>query len=308
MPNNEAATRWRRAARDHQARWREAHGWPVGSKKGLKRANPFIGSTINQDFARATGANFLTPGAWCAAQARLASPQTGQTLDTDRLYGDLLSSMPLAFNLFGPLTTAPSLAVRLARRLFGDDLVPDGTKVEVQFEWSPGRSNLAWTGDRTAADVAVLIQTPSGRRHLVCIETKYHEASTPPATTIDRLQVLLDSPAASNARRQELSTGLFTEDAAASVPTGELEQLWRDHLLALSCLDGVGAVDTARYMLVAPAANPVWTALAIDYTTALTATGRSSFEYITIEEVLDRWGPACYWSNAFRARYLDIAL
>lgn len=54
--------------------------------------------------------------------------------------------------------------------------VPDGSIVGVEFEWSPGRRNPTLTNDKTAADVAVLLQRPSGHRHLSRIETKCHEA------------------------------------------------------------------------------------------------------------------------------------
>jgi hypothetical protein len=50
-----------------------------------------------------TGANFVTPAALAAARRRVASPEPHEMLAVDRLWADLLSSMPLCFNLFGDL-------------------------------------------------------------------------------------------------------------------------------------------------------------------------------------------------------------
>lgn len=300
VPNDPATTRWRQAARAHQARWREAHGWPVGAKKGLARTNPFIGSTIEPRFGRRSGANFLTVPALAAAVARVAEAEPNQTLDEDRLFSDLLSSMPMAFNLFGPLTASPSLAVSFASALLGSEAVADDSIVDVRFEWSPGRRNEQWTNDGTAADVALLVQAPSGYRRLVCIETKYHERSQKRGASRDDLAAR---------RRRELSAGLFHEDRMIdAVAAGEHEQLWRDHVLALSCLTGPGAVDAVMYLLLAPSENPGWARLATEYRDLLHPSRVGTFDYMDLEEVLERWGPACWWADLFRARYLDVEL
>lgn len=190
--------------------------------------------------------------------------------------------------------------MRLARALLGDGFVPEGSVVEVRFEWSPGRREVPWTADRTAADVAILVETPAGRRHLACIETKYHEASQPPA-----------SPGTEDAvrRRRELSAGLFGNPGSLDVVrASELEQLWRDHLLALSCLDGPSGVDEARYLLLAPDGNPIWAPMAARYEALLAPGQQGTFGYLSIEDMLDRWGATCDWAAAFRVRYLDVEI
>jgi hypothetical protein len=73
VPRRPELTEFRRRLRCHQAQWREANGHPIGSqpivpRKG-KPARP-VGSRLPLDYARETGANFLTAGALEAARAR----------------------------------------------------------------------------------------------------------------------------------------------------------------------------------------------------------------------------------------------
>jgi hypothetical protein len=82
-----------------------------------------------------------------------------QLIDEGRLYGNLLSSMPLCFNLFGLL----KLDLAFASRVLGE-LFPDlaGAKVgAVLFEHSPGRGDPALTGDHSAFDALIRYETTS---------------------------------------------------------------------------------------------------------------------------------------------------
>lgn len=98
-------TAFRRRARLHQALWREARSLPEGTEPSHPRAGVVqrpLGSRLELDFARRTGANFLSEQSRRAADDRIEKPQPSQTLMKERLYADLLSSMPMCFNLFGP--------------------------------------------------------------------------------------------------------------------------------------------------------------------------------------------------------------
>src|SRR4029450_10598353 len=66
-------TAFRRRVRYHRARWREAKGHPIGSQPIVPRpGKPVrpVGSRLPIDYARETGASFITPGALEAARAR----------------------------------------------------------------------------------------------------------------------------------------------------------------------------------------------------------------------------------------------
>ncbi len=139
--------RFKAAARFLQALWREDRGLPIGTH--LDRGNPHrvrrLGSRISLATGR-TGGNFMTPNIAAVAARALAYREPGAAYDISRLRTNLLSSQPLAFNLFAPLSTDPALAAR-----FIAELVPTAqlaTVTDILFEHSPGR------GDRASPPIA----------------------------------------------------------------------------------------------------------------------------------------------------------
>ena len=236
IPHDPAASAWRRTARRHQAEWRVAHGWPVGAmtiprtkqakEAGESRRTRPIASRVDLEFARATNCNFLTPAIVAAVEDRLRRKQRRETLNTTRLYADLLSSMPMCFNLFGPLHRDPESAAKAVAAWFPEMSVSDAP-VTVGFEWSPGRSDPAFLGDRTAFDAVIRVGPETGG-HLIGVETKYHEYP------ITQRRASNEEPPQ---RYVEVSTTakLFrSAGGVAKVWGTAMEQVWRDHLLARS--------------------------------------------------------------------------
>nr|WP_199089749.1 hypothetical protein [Bosea sp. ASV33] len=99
--------RFRSAARLLQSLWREDRELPIGHYRidGKRRK---LGSRISHVAARA-GANFMAPAITALVRRELAYREPAAMIDEGRLYGNLLSSMPLAFNLFGLLQARPCL-------------------------------------------------------------------------------------------------------------------------------------------------------------------------------------------------------
>ncbi len=97
-------------------------------KKGLDSAivegRP-LGSHLDLAVARRTGANFLTRDISNQVELALDSSKvTGALISEPRIWNNLLSSQPLAFNLFGELTTDLNLATGVFRSLeFGQGLI-----------------------------------------------------------------------------------------------------------------------------------------------------------------------------------------
>jgi hypothetical protein len=152
VARDDATTAWKRRARYRQALWRGNR--PMGFQpyagtndtkcaNGLSKPVP-MGSRLELDFAKISGANMLTRAAYDAALARVASPEPHQMLTTDRLWADLLSSMPLCFNLLGDLAAVRSGASRAVRAWFPD--APEG-RVRVRFEHFARASGLAVPGE-----------------------------------------------------------------------------------------------------------------------------------------------------------------
>lgn len=299
------------------ARWRQ-HRWAVDELQvdgfgnhAVRRTDPagvpreVVNGTKLRPADAAAGANFLNSEIHPVAEARLAAKQPHETLDATRLRRDLLSSMPMAFNLFGEASLPSNTSSREAlAALFG---VAGGSDSDIVFEWSPARRSELYTRDRTAFDVALRLGASHGPRTVVGIETKYHEHSAkekrPPANKPAAVQRYEDQTAflVDLAER----SGVFAKGWHDRVLTTDLRQIWRDHLLALSMRQHPDRwTGETRYALLYPRRNVSFVDAARRYAGVL-SDGDDSFRPLTVEDVLEaafsHGGPT---KEIFRRRYL----
>lgn len=281
-----------------EARWRQ-HRWAVDelsiSSYGThtrRRVHPDIPPEGIQNGTKLlgadaeSGANFLTPAIHHVAQARVAAKQEHETLDDKRLFRDLLSSMPMAFNLFGEASLAENaLSRRRLAELFG---VVASEPSDIVFEWSPGRRDARYTRDRTAFDVALRLGPEDAPRTVVGIETKYHEHSAkeaaPSASKPESLQRYTEQT--EFLARIADDAGIFKSGWREAILSTDLRQIWRDHLLALSMRSNpsLWAAET-RYVLLYPSRNVSFSNAALRYGEVLV--NNSTFRAMTVEEVVD---------------------
>jgi hypothetical protein len=213
-------------------------------------------------------------------------------LKEDRLFADLLSSMPLCFNLFGDLA-GDEVAARRAVRAWWPD-APSGD-VRVRFEHSPGRRDPAFLGNQSAFDVAFDIDTGASSRAIVGVETKYHEHAVAEAQP---------KPSAL-ARYVELTerSGVFVDGWRSKIIGTDLQQVWLDHLLVLAMLQHTSKQWAwGRFVLVCPKANPSFIGVAARYGDVLR--DRSTFEVRAIEELASAAVLGAEVARAFCERYL----
>ena len=289
-------TKFKRTARLLQALWRESKGLPIGSqpmKPTKDRPGRPLGSRIDLQAARESGANFLTDNVRYAAEHRLAHPQPHQTLDVDRLYCDLLSSMPMCFNLFGELWADLALADKAVHTWWPDT---PGTVSAVEFEWSPGRSRKGeYLENRSAFDIAFILDMGNGEKGVVGIETKYHEhAARMKQSSDDRMN---------RYRLVAEESGVLDGDTVGTIVGTDLQQIWLDHLLALSMpMHPTGGWTWARFVVVYPEANPSFRRAAHEYRELLENT--ETFAVATVESLLDARVLPQDLTTRFRERYL----
>ncbi|MFX8585794.1 hypothetical protein ABTM35_20090, partial [Acinetobacter baumannii] len=74
---------------------------------------------LSADAAHA-GKNFLSPEVHRLALQEWLLCEEDAAIDPERLFGNALSSMPLAFSLFGPLALNTKLATTVFRNLLPD--------------------------------------------------------------------------------------------------------------------------------------------------------------------------------------------
>jgi PD-(D/E)XK nuclease superfamily protein len=287
-------TDFRRTLRYHQTRWRESKGHPIGTqpivpRKG-KPSRP-VGSRMPLDYARETGATFVTAGALDAATARTSFVEPHQSFDHQRLWADLLWPSALSFNLFGDLAGDLALADRAVHTWWPD---APGKVCEVRFEHSPGRFDWAYLGSLRAFDAVFYLDVGDGTQGIVAVDVKYHEWAKPAtAKPIGR------------PRQHEVakrSRG-FKRGAVDAVDRTGLLVTALEHLLMLSMLQHEsGRWSWGRYVAVYPAGNSDFAHAYSRYADLLT--DGSTFASVTIEELLDAGALPRKSAGAFRERYL----
>ncbi|MDP8930234.1 MAG: hypothetical protein M3O70_17115 [Actinomycetota bacterium] len=202
----------------------------------------------------------------------------------------------MSFNLYGEAADDLILAREVCARLLKR---PVSHVEDVRFEWSPGRLDERWLGNRTAFDVVFFLLNKNERKEFVAIETKYHEYPQPEKR-----------PSSSKLNRyQEVSSAskVFSSDYEKAVIGTDLQQVWLDHLLALSMLPPLSDKwQKGCFLLLAPTQNRAWADIANRYLSVLTDS--STFRYVSLEDasgVVEQLLPDS-WPTQFRQRYLDV--
>lgn len=314
---------FQRRARLLQALWREEQGLPVGILGGKAR-----GAVIAMPYAQESLAAFLSPTMRAVVRREVldARRAQGKVFGRPRIFNHLLSSQPLCFNLFGELADDLALATRVLAELSGGRV---GRVTAIDFEYSPGRGDPRYTGDKSAFDVFVRYALPSGGQGFVGIEVKYHEG-------------LGDRPADHRARYDEVADlmGVFKPGQRERLKGAPLQQIWRDHLLA-GALKAVDGYEAGLSVLLYPAGNTRCAEAVANYQDCLadaaegadsepvtieggarsdsafraqraegrTGTHEVPFTVWTLEAVVEvlRRHTTAAWVDAFFERYLDFS-
>ena len=241
-------TAFRQRTRLNQARWREAHGHPIGTQPIKPRPGVDVrpvGNRVPLPYGRETGANFVTPASLDAVRHRMSFVEPEQSIDHQRLWADLLASEALAFNLFGDLAADLRRADRVVHAWLPD--APDRVS-EVRFAHSPGRLDPEWLNSLRAFDAAFVLDRDDGTYGIVGVDVKYHE------------RLKLEQPKPENLwryREVHEASGAFRPVAFDALKgRNDLWHLWLEHLLLLSMLQHAsGAWTWGCYMFIYPSGN-----------------------------------------------------
>lgn len=209
-------TRSRATRRRLQSHYREKvlQVPPGRDKRGIFRASMLPTEALEEQ----PNLNFLTPeiGEYARERAALVVA-SGGTLEEDRLCRNMLSSMPLCFNIFGALRQNPSAAAPLLSDLLDLDIAHLDL---IEVEWIPKGEHLLH--DRTAFDAIIQYRTTDDRRGLLGVETKYTEPFS---------RKEYDRPSYRTWTTPEFG---FREGAADRLKAPATNQLWRNLLLAIA--------------------------------------------------------------------------
>lgn len=211
------ARRCRRLQSTYRARvLNEPHGVGPGPN-----GQPYGNMLINGE---TTGSNFVSKAAFLYAKQRALDKHIcpDLTLEEYRLFNNMLSSMPLCFNLFADLRalllTDEHACTIAVKALFPEvEWIDTVQHIAVEFIPTPTSDYI---DDKTAFDAFILVRDVRGRRGLVAVETKYTD--------------LLGSNSSKKTDRKDdivRSDGLFAPHLADKLLTKGYSQLVRNFLL-----------------------------------------------------------------------------
>ena len=249
-----------------------------------------------------TGANFISPAAFACAREKVAEKQANPDLliDEYRLFNNMLSSMPLCFNLFADLRSgvsdgSPNATVVLAA-MFPQSLMASVQSVEIEMIPRPTRTYI---DDKTAFDAAVLFTDESGQPGLAAIETKYSDK-------------LGGNRATRQKRKFELADelGLFTREGQEWYGAKGFDQVARNLLLTLAYARRHQIQNAVNYVL-APAEDAVGRRVVEAIQQRLTKPYRRRITWLPLETVVQLGlavaeGVLATHLKRFRDRYLDF--
>lgn len=238
-------TRFVARCRRQQARFRAELGEPIRPYNGQTREY-YFGNYIAH--GELSGKNFLEDYIFEYARQRVREKKPYETINSDRLFNNLLSSQPMAFNLFCPLRRmlreSPEVATRVIRSALPD--YPIARVTEVGLEFIPDNYQDL-TNDRSAMDAIIRFVDSSGRESFIAIETKYSEnLGTNEASRRGRAR----------AREVIRTLGCFRPEVEERIESGQvrLTQIYRNFLL--SEVHGRDIDAEAYSLILSPAEHP----------------------------------------------------
>jgi hypothetical protein len=274
-------------ARLLQSIWRTEKGYNDFGK---------YGNYLKIDFAKKSGANFLTKGIKNIVEFELANKsKKGKLIQEPRIWNNLLSSQPMAFNLFGELKLNKEVATVVFKNLYPAKKIQKITKIE--FEYSPGRKSDKYTSDSSAFDVFVVYETEKKKKGFLGIEVKYSEH-------------LNDKPSTHKKKYEEISeeSELFEISKFEKLKQKPIQQIWRDHLLALSMFKINNDYDFGDFVFLYPKDNTNCQKGVEQYQMIFEEHQENYFIPLTIEKFVDELKKICGedWVLEFEDRYLNF--
>jgi len=254
------------------------------------------GNFLKQDFAKETGANFLTKGIFEIVKFEVENKHIdGKVIQEPRIWNNLLSSQPLAFNLFGELKINKELATIIFNKLYPESKLKRVTAIE--FEYSPSRKNSKYTGDSSAFDVFIEYETEENKKGFFGIEVKYAED-------------LNDEPSTHKNTYEAISfaSGIFEMSNINRLKEKPIQQIWRDHLLTLSLFVTNNDYEVGDFIYLYPTENLNCKLAIEEYKKTFKKDIESHFKPLTIERLVELIKKYCSekWITDFEDRYLKF--
>ena len=259
----------------------------------------FLGNYI--EAGEETGANFFARYIFDYAKSRVENKKPYETIEADRLFNNLLSSQPMAFNLFCPLRKMleenPSAATFVLRSSLPTFQI--AKVIDIDLEFIPDNYKEL-TGDKSAMDAIIRFEDFDGKKCFIAIETKYSEN--------------LGANEASNKTREiEIIRQLkcFQPDIEARIADSKIKltQIYRNFLLSETYGIDISAVSYS--LIMAPKGHPSTDRELKSLINELNSEYRYKVQSISLDEFVKGLIEACSHEyteiyKRFYNRYLDF--
>lgn len=168
-------------ARLLQSIWRVENEFQIGigpNKSSIDKKTGLPTYSGNMIFeGENNGNNFFYPQTFEYAKRRVKEKKKVETIDDYRLNNNLLSSMPMAFNLFHPLmmlqVQKPVVLDKMIQNAFPYFPIYKVKEVGLEFIPTPVEN---YTNDKSAMDAFISFWDKDGGEHIIAIETKYTDS------------------------------------------------------------------------------------------------------------------------------------
>ncbi|HRW85134.1 MAG TPA: hypothetical protein P5180_06850 [Bacteroidales bacterium] len=280
----------------------------IGNKrilKGRKKDGKPIFESLKQEYGhlvsggKTRNINFFFDETFEYAKYRIKTKIPEETINSNRLFNNLLSSMPMAFNLFHPLILIkekyPDSITKMVKNVFPELPVDKVDNILIEYIPIPVGSYIM---DGSAMDAAILFKDILGKEYIISIETKYTDQ-------------LGQNKAKDNSLKLDIakSLGMFTTMGLDLISKG-CTQIYRNFLLTEKYRFVHRLADSFSIIL-APRDHPT-TDKEID---SLVGNLIPDFKYklrkYALEDFIESLKPHCpeefkKWLNWFYNRYLDF--
>jgi len=273
-------------ARLLQSIWRAQKGYAFAK----------YGNLLDSKMAKEHGLNFLTRGIFELVKNEVTNKsKVGKVIQEPRIWDNLLSSQPLAFNLFGELKINLTVATQVFQDLFPDRMIK--TLKAIDFEFSPGRGSSKYTGDNSAFDVFIEYENRFSEKCFFGIEVKYAED-------------LNDKPSSHKIYYEEISqnSGVFDLNSLEQLKEKPIQQIWRDHLLALSLFIKNKDYKFGDFIFLFPVANISCKSAIEQYRATFSESKENYFRELHLEKLVSmiKKYDQRNWIKEFEDRYLNF--
>ena len=247
-PDVLSITEFRNMCREQQGMFREMIGEPKG-------VGPWRNSTVKQISmlvnGEKTGKNFVDKFTFNYAKSRVKNIQAHETIDEYRLFNNMLSSQPMAFNLFCPFIRMTEegkgdIVTSVFKAIFPDKHIGEVTEVGLEYLHTDIKNYL---NDCTAMDAIVRYMDTDGKPAFIAIETKYTDVLGENTSNKERAQ--------DSYREWIKRIGMFKPETEAKLLSGEkaVTQIYRNFLLT-ECYGIVEGANRCYSVVLAPVQHP----------------------------------------------------